>query len=193
MTKRASMHLGQDSLNNLATLLGARWQYLGGAELWDRLSASQAFIVTDAGDLSIEADIAYMDFEGFEDNYSYLRAIPGAQNLARARTRGYLYYFHTGQAVTDILIVRDEVSEVRYGQTAWEFSFDSAIVFQLQHAVIAITKFPHSELFLITHAQTLDQLDVISRFDEWEDELGVAHASARTIIPIRELLAPDAE
>ena len=166
MIKHATMHLDQDSLHNLTTLLGARWQYLGGADLWDRLSASQAFIVTDGGDLTINADIEYLDFEDFEDNYSYLRAIPGAQDLATARTRGYLYYFHTGQTVTDILIVRDKISEIRYGHTAWEFSFDSAIIFQLERAAIAITKYPHSELFLITHAPTTDQLDVITSRQE---------------------------
>lgn len=192
MTKYATMHLDQDSLHNLAAVLGARWQYLGGADLWDRLSASQAFIVTDGGALTINADIEYLDFEDFEDNYSYLRAIPGAQDLATARSRGYLYYFHTGQTVTDVLIVRDKISEIRYGHTAWEFSFDSAIIFQLQHAVIGITKYPHSELFLITHAPELGELDVISRFDEWEDELGVEHITTRTTIPIRELVTATA-
>lgn len=86
--------------------------------------------------------------------------------------------------------MRDKISEIRYGQTAWEFSFDSAIIFQLEKAAIAITKYPHSELFLITHAPTIEQLDVITRFDEWEDEIGVEHTSTRATIPIHKLLTP---
>jgi hypothetical protein len=61
-----------------------------------------SLIVADLGELTISADIEYLDFEDFEDNYSCHRATPGAQGLATARTLGHLYYFHTGQTVTGI-------------------------------------------------------------------------------------------
>jgi hypothetical protein len=54
--------------------------------------------------------------------------------------------------------VRDKISETRVGQTAWDFSFDSASICVLQHAAIAVTKYPHSELLLITHAPTADRV-----------------------------------
>jgi hypothetical protein len=48
-----------------------------------------------------------------------------------AKRKGNVYVPHQGESIRDVLIIRDTVTEVSGGETAWEYTADTGVVFDL--------------------------------------------------------------
>lgn len=56
-----------------------------------------------------------LDFQGFDEDYSALHVAVSDDGLHEATRLGNRYYFHSGEHIDDIAIVRETVSEVVIG------------------------------------------------------------------------------
>lgn len=141
--------------------------------------------------MTVVSDIDYLDFDGEEDSYACLSVQAGAHDLEQAAKTGHLYYFHDGETIEDVLIVRDTITGRRDGELVWTYSADNAVVFVLSGGAVAVSKLGyHDEMLQVVHADSLDSLSLPPISGCWKDKLGLEHTRFRDAIPIADLIQP---
>lgn len=188
---KAARLIDHDSLLRLAKLVNGAWEYFGAEGMGVELRTSfNAFFVTSCGSITVWSDVEYLDFTGEEDTYSGLSVEDGALHLREARSTGSFFYFHAGESVVDVLVLRERIQEVCDGVTTWEFTTDLAVVFVLSEGVIAVSKrSQHAEVIAVTHAGSLEQLAIAEPSSSWVEQIGVDYVHSREFIRVAELLA----
>lgn len=57
-----------------------------------------------------------------------------------AKRKGNVYVQYQGESIKDLLIIRDTVTEVSGGETAWEYTADTGVVFDLSASASAVAE-----------------------------------------------------
>lgn len=179
--------LDPESMTRLAGLRGQRWRYFGGAQLTDWMTEVSLFVSTDGPTLTVSGEVDDLDFEGEEDSYSHLRVDPGAPDLPAARRSGHMFHFNVGEEIKDVLILRETVTQQIDTQPTWTYITDTAIIFQLETAVIAFAKASqHSELLVAVRATNTENLQIDEPTNLWTNKIGIEHTITRNLISIAE-------
>jgi hypothetical protein len=172
-------------MTRLASLLGQRWRYFGGAQVTDWMTEVSLLVATEGPTLTVSGEVDDLDFEGEDDSYSHLRVDPGAPDLPAASKAGNLFHFNAGQEVKDVVIVRETVTQQIDTQPTWTYITDIAIIFQLETAVIAFAKVSqHSELIVAIRATNTENLKIDEPTNLWTDKIGIEHMITRKFISL---------
>lgn len=178
---------------DLAALKGSRFQMSGGRGLHEWLSGSEVNLVTDKTSLLIWADIdelgQWEGIDGGEPAYSTLNVGKSDLGLAEAQSRGLVYFFHRGEKIKDVLIVRETVTQTACGEKTWSYETGVSIVLVLSDGALAITKTNHSiEDLVVSHADTLSSLITPPTDGFWYhwNNLAVSFESSRKRLTIEE-------
>jgi hypothetical protein len=116
----------------LKQLIGAKLDCIGGEYLTSRLNSASIFIKTDKGSLLIWGDYFDQDFAGFGDEFSFFRVNKANEDqVGLARKKGNLYFFHGGETINNIELVRLTVSREDVDGATGSFVTDIGIVFHL--------------------------------------------------------------
>lgn len=183
--------LTRSDLEQLAGLRGERLEFFAGGGLWEHLAGDNVVFVTTSATLTVWTTMTALDFEGFLEEYTVFRVDQGDHgHLPEAKNKGYVYYFHSGELIQNIVIVREEVNEHRMGELAWNYTTDVAIILILEAGAIAITQIGmHEGLLKVTHAESLEKLELPEVGSRWREDLTVTVDRKRRILDIAELLA----
>ena len=177
--------LDQEALRRLVRLRGQTWRCFGGPDVSDWLTDVSIFIVTEQGAVTLTGETDDLAFEGEGDTYATLRVDDGASNFPIAAKEGNLYYFHAGQEILDVLVLRESVTEIRDGHPAWTYLTDLGIVFVFADGVIAVTKVSHhTELLAVLRADSIDTLYVKEPSNVWVDKLDIEYTFDRELIAL---------
>lgn len=182
--------LPRDDLARLAALVGGSWLYVAGETLTHHLNTPVDVIVgTTSGSVSIVSAIAEADFEGEAETYAVLSVTGNVSGFAEAKRKGNVYVHHQREAVKDIRIVRDTVTEVSDGETTWRYVTDVGVVFDLTGGAVAVVKASHhTEMLFVRMGNSAGELDIPDRVIEWDNDLVVQHHSSRQFIPVEDLI-----
>lgn len=188
--KRNTDTLSRTALELLASLRGDTWRFFGGSDVTDWLTSTSFILATSSKMLTITSEVSWKDFEGEDDTYSCLNLEAHAVDLDLARSSGHLYFFHQGQEVRDVMVVRDLIIEEQDGIAAWEYVTDVAVVICLSNGVVGARKVSHhNELVAMAHAPTIEELVVPEPSHRWINELALTYTFERQVIPIDALMS----
>ncbi len=191
MTVQANFRLDDDSRHVLRSLKGKRWRLATGKSSPERpghhFAWDNVIVATDCGEARIHTELVEKDFEGYEEEYAQLSVHSDSQGLAEAQRDGLVYFQHAGEVITEVYLIRLTITQVMHGVPTWTYSTDYGIVFGLCEGAAAVRKTSHhSEALDVFFADSVDELDIDDRFDEWDwaNELGEEYESKRELIPI---------
>lgn len=188
---RTQFKLTKDELGLLATLPGAAWDHYGGEAVADggAYALGAAFVVTSVGAVTLRADMRVANVEGFDEEYTELVVVRGAEGERRALARGGLYYFLRGERVLSVYVVRDEVRASRVGDVEFEFVSDSGIVVVTEGGSLGITLGgPFTPDLFITRGSRDEVPHLHDGTQAWESDLEIEYECRRTLIPVQDLL-----
>lgn len=181
--------LSRDEIEVLRGLRGAMLDSIAGAHLPDYLSGSEVLLVTDRGCRRIWSDVTELDFQGFDEEYASLHVAVSSSGLDEATRRGNRYYFHSGERIDEIEIVRETVSETVVGKVAWEYTSDIAIVLKLAGGSMTVRRGHLSmEVLCVQFADAGAVIDVPTPTSYWSDTLDARYVVDRIVLPVDALL-----
>jgi hypothetical protein len=79
-------------------------------------------VATDLGVVAITSRTQTADFEGFDSDYSVLAVDDRPVEWDVAKRKGNVYVQHQGELITNVCVVRETITEVRDGKTAWIYT-----------------------------------------------------------------------
>ena len=178
------------ALESFQSLLGAKFESLSGPTLGPDLVSDLIIIETNSGNVAIQGDIVHLNFEGFEDTYSKLVATGDVEKLlTQAKKIGNLYYFRAGENISQVLILRDEITCFENHEFSWKYVSDSGLILQLDSGFVAITKLGyHDELLSISYMDKLDMDEIPAPTAAFEDNLDTNLVVKRKFISLKEAL-----
>jgi|GEM_PF-1598603 len=181
--------LRRPELELLASIEGFSLDSIAGAELPDFLGGWEILVVTDHRTLRIWSDVEEHDFEGFKEQYSRLFVAQSDEGLEEATQKGNRYYFHSGERIDRIDLIRDTVRAEVMGFPTWEYVSDVAIVFSLSGGSLAIRR-EHMNLEVISasFSDTARTAEIPSPTSYFTDTIDTQHSFERLAIPIATLL-----
>jgi hypothetical protein len=173
-------------IEELTKLRGSIFSFVAGPTLWEFLSADLVFLVCGNQRLSIQGDIFDSSFEGFEGQYSRLIiSTPNDVDLEKSVLEGSAYYFHSGETVLEVAVIRDTIEFFSDGIKSWEYVTDSGFVLNLSGGAVAITKLGHhDELLQVTYWDEFSMLTVPETDGHFESDLYQNYNINREIIPL---------
>jgi hypothetical protein len=181
--------LSRDEITNLRGLIGATFDSLAGAHLPDYLSGSEVLLVTDRGVLRIWSEVMGLDFQGFDEDYSTLHVAIGDDGLDEATRLGHRYYFHSGERIDDVEIVREIVSEVVIGEATWEYCSDIAIMLKLSGGSLTLRReHLNMEVLSVRFADVGAVTGVPTPTSYWSDTVDTRYVTERIVLPVDVLL-----
>ena len=191
--KRITDVLSRNSRELPGSLRGDSWQFFGGSDVTDWLTSTSFILATDSKIITITSEVSWKDFEGEDDTYSCLTLEADAVDHDRARSSGHLYFFHQGQEVRDLMVVRDLITEEQVGIPTWQYVTDVAVIDCLSDGVVCARKVSdHNELVAMAHAPTIEALAVPEPSHRWTNEIGLTYTFERQVIPV-DALSSDPE
>lgn len=187
--------LDRSEYAELAFLKGSKLKMFGGRGLHEWLSGAEVNVVTDRAALHIWVDIdelgQWEGTDGGEPDYTAIHVDRSDEGLAEAQEHGSMYFFHSGQTVTDVSIVRETVTQAAYGTEIWDYVTDVSIVFELSGGALAITKRNHSvEDLVVTHAESVSSLKIPPTNGFWchWNDMAYSFAARREWLTIEEAM-----
>ena len=181
--------LSRDENEVLRGLRGATFDSLAGAYLPDYLSGSEVLLVTDRGCWRIWSEVTGLDFQGFDEDYSALHVAVSDAGLDQATRLGNRYYFHSGERIDDVEIVRETVKEVVIGEVTWEYTSDIAIVLKLAGGSMTLRREHLSmEVLSVQFADAGAVTDVPTPTSYWSDTIDTPYVVDRIVLPVEALL-----
>ena len=191
MTLQANFHLNDDSRRVLRSLKGKRWRLATGEPLAEKprhyFAWNNVTVATDCGEVRIHTELLEKDFEGYEEEYAQLSVHSDSQGMAEAQRNGLVYFQHAGEVITEVYLIRITITQVMHGAPTWTYSTDYGVVFGLTEGAAAVCKTSHhSEALEVFFADSVDELVIDDRVDEWDwaNELGEEYESKRELIPL---------
>lgn len=189
MTLQANFHLNDDSRCVLRSLKGKHWRLATGEPLAEKprhyFAWNNVIVATDCGEARIHTELVEKDFEGYEEEYAQLSVHSDSQGLAEAQRHGFIYFQHAGELITEIYLIRITITQIMHGVPTWTYSTDYGVVFGLTEGAAAVCKTSHhSEALDVTFADSVAELELDDRVDEWDwaNELGEEYESTRELI-----------
>lgn len=181
--------LRKTELISLRDLIGAEFDSIAQEGLPDYLAGTEVLIVTDRNILHIWSEVEELSFEGFEEDYSSLRVNSGGENLATATELGDRYYFHSGEHIERVAVVRETVSESKFGNPTWEYTSDIAIILTLSGGTLVIERDDlNMEVFHIRFFDKDESPVITSPTTYWQDTLDTRYRVERLVVPVETLL-----
>lgn len=190
-------NLNAESLRRLAALRGATLQRLFGVNLDVHLLSEDVSIETDSGTITVWGGVDSLgDWEGFEGQYAVLHVDAGVPSLygdhgVNVDSGRAGLYFHAGDRIDDVSIVRECVRKVVTGESEWEYTTDTAIVFELSNGAFAISKTAlDGEMLHVAFAESFDQLDIPASGAFWFhwDQLGTEFLRSSETLSLDDLI-----
>lgn len=177
------------NLDQLRSLIGAELKYVAGPQLWEFLNSDYIFAVFGDEKISFQGDTLLGTFEGFEADYSKMViSVPSDAELDKALKDGSAYYFHSGEQLIGISIVRDCVKYVDSKGESWEYLTDSGIVFELAKGILAITKLGHhDEMLQVTYLDRMAKDEIPNTVGHFDSDLFHQYQFSREFIPMENL------
>lgn len=158
-----------ESLRRLAGLRGATLCRMFGVNLDVCLMSEDVSFGTDFATITVWGGIDRLDdWEGFEGQYAVLRIDEGVPRIyaetdvvARDMSSEGSFFFHAGDRIQDVSIVRERVCKVVTGAVEWEYTTDTAVVIELSNGVLAVSKAAlDGEMLNVTITDCLEQLTI---------------------------------
>jgi hypothetical protein len=178
------------NLAQLSSLIGAELRYVAGPQLWQFLNSDYIFAAFGDEKISFQGDIFSETFEGFEADYSKIAiSVPSDSAIDKALKDGYAYYFHKGEQLMGISIVRDRVKYVGSQGETWEYVTDSGVIFELAKGIVAITKLGHhDETLQVTYLDRMVKDQIPNTVSHFDSDLFHQYQFSREFIPMENLL-----
>lgn len=159
--------LNAEALLRLDALRGTTLRRIFGFNLDVRLMSEDVSVETDQATITLWGDVEDLgDWEGFEGQYSVLRIDEGVPSIYAdtdvaavngANEEGF--FFHAGELIEDVFIVRERVAKVVSDEVEWEYTTDVAVIFELSKGALAISKAAlDGEMLNVTIADSFDRL-----------------------------------
>ncbi len=191
--------LDVESLRRLDGLRGASLRRIFGVNLDVRLMSEDVSLETDKATVTLWGDVDGLgDWEGFDGQYAVLNIADGIPNIyvasdlrAASTSDENSFFFHAGDRIQDISIVRERVRKDVTGETEWEYTTDSAVVFDLSGGVLAISKTAFdAEMLAVTFADSWEQLTIPPAGAFWFhwNEMGTEFVRSRELMSLDDLL-----
>lgn len=179
-------HFSDDDLALLRQLVGGEWLYVAGDTLGpDWHTPEEVLVGTSNGSLAVISDLFEADFQGFVMTYAALSVSEDVGRFGEAKRLGNVYVQHQHEALSDIQVVRETITETVQGVPSWEYTTDVGLVFVLAHGCISVSKGSHhTEMLVVSMARDTADLDIPDRSVEWADDLIVSHRSSRQFYSI---------
>lgn len=159
--------LNGEELLCLDALRGTTLRRIFGVNLDVRLMSEDVSLETDQATITLWGDVEDLgDWEGFEGQYSVLHIDEGVPSIyadtdvaAMNGPKEGSFFFHAGERIDDVIIVRERVVKVVADEVEWEYTTDVAVIFELSSGVLAISKSAlDGELLNVTIGESLDRL-----------------------------------
>jgi hypothetical protein len=204
--KKVSNILSAVDLQAVSQLIGSKLERVWGPYMhhWpNRISSVCVFIDTTKIQLCLSGDIDALGYWEGEDGWpaQYSKFVvnspaPGYANIdpwTKALKDGCVYYFHTGEVITDILFEFETMSFFHNGVHQWDYTTDIAMIIVLSGGYMAISKMGfNDELLRVNFGKDLSKFVVPELDSYWidpeEEELGIEFRPTRERIPIAQLL-----
>lgn len=130
-----------------------------------------------------------LDFRGFDEDYSTLHVAVSDDGLDEATRRGHRYYFHSGERIDDVEIVREMVSEVVIGEATWEYCSDVAIMLKLSGGSLTLRReHLNMEVLSVLFADAGAVTGVPTPTSYWSDTIDTRYVVDRIVLPVEALL-----
>ena len=173
-------------LDILTSFVGSELNFVAGPELWEYLSSDLIILVCGENQIAMQGDIFEGDFEGFQSDYSKINFLPPKQSELKASIKkGFTYYFHAGEIVTRISIIRDRVVHLNGSAVLWDYQSDSGVVFHLTNGAISISKLGyHDEMLQVTYFDSADLARLPDLNSHFESDLYTQYEFERKIISL---------
>lgn len=191
--------LDVESLRRLDGLRGANLRRIFGVNLDVRLMSEDVSLETDKATVTLWGDVDGLgDWEGFDGQYAVMHIDDGVPDIysandvraARASDENS-FFFHAGDRIQDISIVRERVRKDVTGEAEWVYTTDSAVVFDLSGGVLAISKTVlDAEMLAITIADSWEQLTIPPAGAFWFhwNEIGTEFSRSSELISLDDLI-----
>ena len=180
-------------LDQLATLIGAKWKYLASAGFEGHPQAVwPIYACGGSQQIGLWSEYTSDNFGDFEEEFNELHVVEPADDLAKAVRDGKVFVQHHGLEVKDILIGRTEVTMTERGADLFSLTCDSAVSFAFSDGFVTVTKATDITCLLrVGFAKEREDICIPDYTVEWlgEPELGVECRQTTRLIPISTLLA----
>lgn len=170
----------------LQGLVGSELSYVAGPQLWEFLNSDLIFVSAGSKKLSFQGDIFPESFEGFESDYSRIKlSEPTNSEVDAAVKVGAAYYFHSGEVINRVFVIRDLIRYIGSKRESWEYVTDSGVVFQLTGGALAVTKLGHhDEMLQVTYLDELSVGLLPVTVGHFESDLFQKYEFSRELIPL---------
>lgn len=190
--------LDVESLRRLAGLRGATLRRIFGVNLDVRLMSEDVSLETDLAMITLWGGIDRLDdWEGFEGQYAVLHVDEGvpriyaAADVAARDTSSIGNFFHAGDRIQEVSIVRECVRKVVTGEVEWEYTTDTAVVIDLSNGVLAISKAAlDGEMLIATIVDCWEQLTIPPAGAFWShwNVMGTEFLRSSELLSIEDLI-----
>jgi hypothetical protein len=179
----------RESAQLISRVLGQRLSYVAGPELWHHLSSDLVYLVAEDKVLGFQGDIQSQNFEGFEADYSEIQVNEhGESELMEAEEKGNLYYFHSGEKIEQISIIRDTIILSAGERDSWQYTTDVGVLFKLTSGALTISKLGyHDELLQVKYYNDFQIGDLPTTVGHFENSLYETYRVERSVLDIAEL------
>ena len=170
----------------LKRFVGSELNFVAGPELWEHLSSDLIILVCGENQIALQGDIFQSAFEGFQADYSTINFLPPkSADLNASIRKGFSYYFHTGERVIGVSIIRDRVVHLHGSEVLWDYQSDSGVILYLTNGALAISKLGyHDEMLQVTYFDPADMVRLPELNSHFESDLYNQYEFERQIMPI---------
>lgn len=124
-------------------------------------TTEEVLVGTSKVSLAVTSDLFEADFQGFVMTHAALSISEDVGRFAEAMRLGNVYVQHQHEAISDIQVVREPITETVQGAPSWEYTTDVGVVFVLSHGCIAVFNGSHhTEMLVVSMARDTADLDI---------------------------------
>jgi len=170
--KQVTHFLSSGEKSLIRACIGSTWISLSGADMPDSDFAwDEVLVLTSSNCMRIGVELNELQFEGWNDEYARLNVSNASTECTRSS--GMKSYFQgRHQTVREAWIVRDSLTARFDDATAYMYSADVCMAFQLDTECIAVGLRSHrTEALVIARANSKENLNLPRLEDRWPSTL----------------------
>ena len=181
-------YISKSDAKLLKSLIGSKFNFVGGLWLPDFLSSSTIVVSTSAGAFSISGELKDLSFEGFEDEYSSIRITKmGTDDLEKIKATGNTYLRDLSSEIRNISVAREEITEISGETQNWIYSKDFAVIIDLASTSVVIELISHGSETLKARAVDNFKLgDLVTPVEHWDEDLFISYTRNLAIVSLDE-------
>ena len=176
-------------LGILQSHIGSSLDSIAGNGLPDFLTSTEILIVTTDGVLHLWCDSVEYEFQAFSEDFSTWRIDEVPSGLAEATSHGDRYFFHKGEEVLNVEVVRETTREIQFGEPRWEYTTDVAVVLTLSGGKLVVERTDlNIEILTARFVEEGDDFELTPSDSYWKDTVDTRYENERVTRTVQALL-----